>query len=253
MIINLWSTPRTGSVWYSGKLLIDLRKQGLDAQLLTEPFNLFHLDMYKNPMPNGTTQNIHEYQHGCYYEEYLLTEDGAIDKTHIYGHRVRGIAEEQAYRLDLLSKCDSEKFPLVLHNHIMPLGDGIYDKLYNLADRNVYIHRRNLKEQLASYAVAYHTKVFAQFKPSDLSHVQDITVKAHVLEFLLDRIQHWDKLDKGNNEVIAYEDIDFMEHADRAGKLPIKQNPTPAFDRLSLETQNVILSLIESHVASTAA
>ena len=43
MIVNLWTTPRTGSNWYSKHLLAELKKQNNKAILLEQYLNQFRL------------------------------------------------------------------------------------------------------------------------------------------------------------------------------------------------------------------
>lgn len=247
MIYNLWSTPRTGSVWYSIKLLIDLRQSYPNTQLLSEIFNPYHLTIYKKK-ESDSVLNLQQYEHGSYYEDYQIV-DGELKKVEVFGHRGRNASEEERYRLELVKQLMAMDIPLVIHNHVHPLNPEIYQFLHQKADRNIFIGRKDVLKQVASYAVAYASKVFAQFSEENLSEkMKNIQIDDKVIENLISRIKFWDALDKTNAEIVYYEDIDFNEHQPFQARLPRKQNLTSAMDKLSSDSQAKIRKMVDDYL-----
>ena len=231
MIINLWSTPRTGSVWYSGYL----QSQYPDSTLLTEMFNQYHMDIYHHTMHNGRRINAHSYATGFCYDDYFIT-NGTIATRKVFAERTRSVEEEEAYRIDLFNQVDTTK-TLVLHNHVAPINKQVRQRLMDIADKNVYIYRRDKRAQLASYAIAFSTKQFVQFfDREETGQVADID-RVH-LENLVSRIKIWDQLPK--QDAIAYEDIEFFNK----DNWPKKQNKD-----YRLRLSNNMISLIDSLVS----
>ena len=203
MIINLWSTPRTGSVWYS----FYLKSQNPESLLITEMFNRYHMTIYHLDNPTGRV-NVHEYIQGYYFEQYYLQE-GVISKRKIYGPRTLGVADEEKYRIDLLMAADKNK-KYILHNHVEPMNSEIKDYLSKNGE-NYFIYRKDRRAQLGSYAIALATKQFAKFKqlPENLDVINDVPLVS--LTGLLNRISVWDSMIK-NGPIRAYEDIKFESH-----------------------------------------
>ena len=236
MIINLWSTPRTGSVWYS----IYLTKTTVNSKLITEFFNPYHMNIYHTD-DKHVSVNYHEYRSGLYYKNYYINNN-ELKVEKVYSNRIRNVEEEELYRIELFNKLPKNK-TYILHNHVYPINQSIFNQLLNDPNsKNIFIYRKDRKQQLASYAVAYSTKKFAAWSSDNLdttSLVEDINIGT--LEHLVQRIKVWDNIDKKNHTVLAYEDINFLK-LDRA---PVKQNVN-AWDRLSDNMKNSITNLLEN-------
>lgn len=235
MIINLWSTPRTGSVWYSkhlGKIN--------DCVVVTEMFNRYHMNMYYH-VTNNIITNHHNYFDGCFYKDFYI-ENGILKTEKVYNVRGRTVDEEEKYLQSLLHKIDASKNNLVMHNHVMPIKEEIRKLLVGMG-RNIYIHRKNKREQLGSYAIAIATKKFVSFTGTDLSEKIVDDIDPNHLHNLMTRIKFWDSLEKDN--VVAYENIEFYNEQN----LPIKQNINYR-NRLSSSMLSIIDELAEQYEKS---
>jgi len=181
-------------------------------------FNRYHMNIYHHVDPETSIiTNHHRYSPGVYYRDYYL-EDGFLKIKKIFSPRVRSIEEQELYAVGLLPAVSNKQI-LIMHNHVDPINPAVRSMLMSIG-KNIYIYRKNLRQQLASYAIAYSTKQFANFnnRQPSTSLVEDID--SNVLHNLIRRIQIWDTLEKDNNQVIAYEDIDFIE----IPNFPLKQN-----------------------------
>ena len=210
MLINIWSTPRTGSVHHSYVL-----RDAFNAQLINEFFNRYHMSIYFTNY-NGVKLNHREYVPGSFYSEYFV-DSGKLSYRKIYGERRRTIDKEENYRLKLFDLIDINSQNLVMHNHVAPINKEVYNRLIGMTSKNVYVYRKDKRAQLASYAVAFSSKQFVLFK-SEYKHksmVSDID-KIH-LENLINRIKIYDGLEKSDE--IAYEDMEFKP----SPNYPIKQ------------------------------
>lgn len=243
MFVNVWSTPRTGSIWYTFWTR-DYYAQTFSkdkVSVLTEMFNPHHLGIYHKVTDTGL-QNSHEWSPGFYYEEYDLV-DGSIVKTRVQSPRSRSVVEEADYRLGLVEGCEGAGGGItIVHNHVTPLVPGAYDILMRKAVRNVYLYRKDIEAQLASYGVAYATRTFSKFSPGlEVTH-RGLHPDPGPLKELAERIIFWHKLPKSDtSQVIAYEDMPVIE---RFG-LPYKQNKMSAMDKLDASTQELIRSLVQ--------
>lgn len=211
MITNLWSTPRTGSVWYT----LYLSLQDPTSIVVNELFNKHHMQMYYSNV-DGKIINHNEYMTGYFYREYCLIDD-KFSIQYKFERRHRNIKEEESYRFEILKNSMSSN-NFLLHNHVAPLNEDIRMFLMQAAEKNIYIHRRNKRQQLASYAIAYSTKLFGVTETSKITHepVDDID-PIHLIH-LIERIKIWDNLPK--TDIITYEDIPFRD----IDKFPKKQN-----------------------------
>lgn len=153
--------------------------------------------------------------------------------------RFRDAKSEETYRLELLSKHNHIKNPSIFYSHIDPMSDLSYKTLFDMAERNIFLYRKDVKRQISSYTLAYGT---GQYKSTSLGKVyENITVDTGVIKNLVDRIIKWHHLDKSNCEVVCYEDLNFAEY----DNLPRQQNKIDPFEQLSKETQDVILKYID--------
>jgi hypothetical protein len=231
MIINLWSTPRTGSVWYSNYL----KQQYPDSILITEIFNQYHMNIYYHFTHDGKRINTHTYKEGFCYDDYIIIND-AISIRKVFAKRTRSIEQEEAYRIDLFNQIIFN-VPLILHNHVAPIDEQIRQRLIDIAEKNIYIYRKDKRAQLASYAIAFSTKQFVQFFDKEETGVIDDIDPMH-LENLVSRIKIWDQLPK--QDVVAYEDIEFFNKYN----WPKKQNKD-----YRLRLSNNMISLIDSLIS----
>jgi hypothetical protein len=233
MIINLWSTPRTGSVWYSKYL----SSQYQNSKIITELFNRYHMNIYHIDVDSGRL-NFHEYQDNVnmYYEDYVLL-DGVISKTRIYSSRVRNIDDEEIHRLALFEKTDPS-ITYILHNHVMPMNINIRQQLLNTGE-NLYIYRQDRRAQLGSYAIAIATKQFVKLnqEPEDLTMITSTNMQS--LKDMIERIRVWDNMPK--QSAIAYENIDFTKSEI---SWPQKQN-----SNYTIKLSSDILSFIDMLVS----
>jgi hypothetical protein len=232
MIVNIWSTPRTGSNWYSAYVLNEQKKTYPTTAKISQYLNYYHLINYY-----GDTDWVYEYTSGGAYLHYFYDElKQSIDTKAVFQKRQRDSKDEENYRIQLLEKHNKAKFPLVFHSHVAPMTEHGYKYLFDLADKNIFLYREDIVKQMSSYALAYATK---QWKPTHIvTTYEDIEVSFDVLENLFQRILLWHKLDKTGCEVVKYEDLDFRT---MTSHMPKKQNTISAFDQLSGKTQKFII------------
>lgn len=237
MIINLWSTPRTGSNWYAQYLLKKYSAENVKTKLFAQYLNQFH---FVNYMKLDYPDFVYDYDTKCSYKLYMFDHlRQSISHVFKSQKRFRDAKAEETYRLELLSKHDHIKNPSIFYSHIAPMSNLSYKTLFDMAERNIFLYRKDIKRQVASYTLAYGT---GQYKPSLLDKVyENITVDPFVIKNLVNRIIKWHELDKTNCEVLCYEDLNFSED----DSLPKQQNKVDPFDQLSIETQDVILKYID--------
>jgi len=217
MIINVWSTPRTGSVWYS----YYLKSIYSDSTYINELFNKHHMKNYYMRNNDGLMFALNNYEENAYYLEYFI-DSGSINFKKVFEPRTRTPDEEENHRFALLRQYSSDK-KTIMHNHVDPINPEIRQYLMDIAEKNYYLYRKDKHAQLGSYVIAYSTKQFGQLVKGEFTDkVADIDPT--VLCNLVNRIKTFDNIVKSINtsniEVLAYEDIDFFE---RDG-FPRKQN-----------------------------
>jgi len=157
----------------------------------------------------GVAHSFNHYKEeiNCFHKEFYL-DDGILKSKPIFGPRLRSANEEEKYRLELLmSTKDTNR--LLLHNHIDPITPEIKEYLLG-AGENIFIYRKNKMSQLASYAIAYVTGSFFQFKNNNRNICVDSIPESAVID-LIRRIKIWENANKESGTVIAYEDIDFYD------------------------------------------
>jgi len=233
MIINVWSTPRTGSVWYS----YWLQTQYTGSVVLNELFNKNNTDLYYYKSSSGI-ENHHSYFDGCFYKDYYI-QDEILSIRDVFEKRSRSPRDEEAYLIDMLDNYNDKRI-IIMHNHVDPIDESIRKHLSDTAYRNIYLYRKDKRAQLSSYAIALSTKQFVAFKPSQISTGIVPDIDAISLVRLIDRIKIWDSLEK--EESIAYEDITFIE----IPGLPIRQNHNHR-NRLSDKMNNIIDELVSEY------
>lgn len=235
MIVNLWSTPRTGSNWYTSYLYNQYNKSiryHNNIAILNQFFNTFHLKSY---MIENYGDFIYEYQQGACYNHYYLDVNKRINMKLMYETRILNEEFEEDYRLSLLDFKNLDHKCFIFHNHVMPMSEKAYTFLKTKASRNIFLYRENIINQLSSYAIGYHTKNF--HKPNKALY--DVYVEETILQNLADRIIYWHQLDKTDCEIIKYEDLPF----DKVKNLPEKQNDYDTFAVLSDTTKQTVIKL----------
>ncbi len=240
MITNVFSTPRTGSTWYSLFLkdLLLKQKENNKVSFLSEPFNQYHYGLY-HEQTDSSFYNHQEYQNGRFYKK-LVLKDGLVVTEKIYEKKSQSMEEEFLYKRELIQKAECD---LIVHNHVAPLSDEIFNFLLDIGHKNYMLCRKDIKQQLASYAIAYHTKKFVDFKtPKESLNFETSIVQTQPLKDLLGRIKKQRQIMEqfpNTFEVINYEDIQFTEYLES----PKKQNQD-AWKSLCSSDQECISGLI---------
>lgn len=204
MIINLWSTPRVGSIWYSMHLA-----QENNCKRITEMFNPFHMVDHYRTIKDGVVTNFGHYDpanNSC-YDDYFLDDNNMLQHRFVYAQREKTYKEELECRKKMIFNLNPDN-NLLFHNHVEPIDHEIRDYLTSIADKNVYIYRRDRRAQLASYAIAFTSKNFGKFKDVHVEYEPIEHIPHLAMEKLVERIKVWDALEK-HGETIAYEDIEF--------------------------------------------
>jgi hypothetical protein len=202
MIINLWSTPRTGSVWYSMHLA-----KSRSCVRITELFNPRHMGLYRTINDDGSITNHQQYVEGSRYDQYYLDNDNILCSIPIYSKRELNPTEEFEYRKHLLYNMGTDTH-VVFHNHVDPIDKDILEYLTTIADENIYIYRKDRVAQIASYVIASVSKKFAKFKPNDVEYETIDNIPEQDVIEMIKRIQTWDRMEKQGYD-ICYEDIPF--------------------------------------------
>jgi len=236
MLINLWSTPRTGSIWYSKYLA----KQYENSIWLSEFFNTHDMNLYSYFDKFRQHKSTTEYSFGCWYRDYFI-KDGIISYRLSYNPRRRAIHEEEVYRRSLIDQCNLKQ-NIILHNHVRPMDDNIRKHLVSIADKNIYITRNNKREQLYSFAIALSTKEWVKYTNGNQQEIQIDNVDLSQVNQLLDHIKFWDSIDKNNADIIAYEDINFVS----IDGMPMKQN-TNHISKLNISIVEEINRLVDEY------
>lgn len=237
MLTVLWSTPRTGSTYYSKYLLSKYKKEYPSIVFLRQYLNKFHFSSYIKP---NESDLVYKYDNNCYYINYQL--DGLSKKItykSVYGKRKLDSANEEAYRVQLLENTNLDKFPIFISQHVMPMSKDTYYYLKHKADKNIFIYRENFIDQLASYVVAISTKKFQKINDT-YTPVTNAEIDPGWLDDLASRIQYWHTLDKTGCEIIKYEDIEFDESIDIK-----KQHEIKPINQVSTQTYDKIMKLNE--------
>lgn len=233
MLTVLWSTPRTGSTYYSSYLLSQYNKENINVTFLRQYFNKFHLDSYlKNDYPDL----VYQYQEGCYYLEYFLQPLGnKILYKFVSGKRKLDCVYEETHRINILEKSNLKKFPVFISQHVQPMSKDTFYYLKNKANRNIFIYRENFIDQLASYVVALATNKFQKVNDSIIEPVTNAEIDLGWLDDLTSRIKYWHTIDKTGCEIVKYEDLEF-DNSIMIKKLhtikPIEQVSSQTYDKI---------------------
>jgi hypothetical protein len=235
MIVNLWTTPRTGSNWYSKHLLSELKKENSKFTLIENFFNTYRMKEYITP----NLGSVYNYNKECMYKFYYYDH---LRKSIVYRgkaeERTLNAEQEEEYRLSLLEKHNFTSTPVLFYSHILPMSNKAYQTLFNMADKNIFLYRKDIKRQLSSYALSYAISDFHSVK----KNYSEIHLEESIIQGLADRIIAWHALDKTNCDVVAFEDLDFESDEEN---LPKQQNNNNPFLALDDATKDSILKLTE--------
>ena len=238
MLTVIWSTPRTGSNWYFAFLKNKLLEENKLTTCLKQYFNPYELTHY---IKANDTDYIANFETYAYFTEFYMNPlVNRINKKNITSRRWRTLNQEIDYRIDLLEKHDNKKYPLLVSQHISPIDLKAYTYLRSVATKNIFLYRRNFIDQLSSYALASHTKIFRKAKDHQIPVLTNVFVERQILKGMAEKIKEFWKHDMTGGELVAYEDINFQQY-----KKISKLNVVPAFEQLSSQTKLDILELDE--------
>jgi hypothetical protein len=192
--------------------------------------NLYHYT------ENDKILNLHHYVDGAYYKKYSVKNGMLIIKNE-YASRHRTIEQEEQYLIELLYSLKDPR-TLIMHNHVDPINPEILNRLTELASENIYIHRLDKRQQLASYVIAYSTKQFSAWNKSAISDEVVSDINPIVIENLMNRIKSWDKLQK-NGKIVTYE-----ETLEDSTPVPILKQNTNHYSRISTNMIDLIERLV---------
>lgn len=245
MITNIWSTPRTGSVWFAQHIH---RNSEQPAVFLREPFNPFRYNLYHTICDDGSIISDPVYTSGSFYEELCLDDNNNIYVKRVYAECSVDIAQEDQHRYDVFQQRNHTQH-IITQNHIYPIDRRHRDYLLTHSTNNYWLYRKDKRAQLASYAVALSTKRFTSYKKMDISNQQiskcDYADMKEYLARLMYRVRLWDRFDKPNNStIIAFEDIQFYEQEG----LPYNQHSN-GWNRLSDGIKHLINELVDRYEA----
>ena len=236
MLTVLWSTPRTGSTYYSSYLLSEYNKQYPNITFLRQYFNKFHLNSY---IKTEESDLVYDYDPKCFYMHYYLQAfSNRIMHKFVYEKRNLDSTSEEAYRIVLLEKTNLKKYPVFISQHIQPMSKDTFYYLKYKANRNIFIYRENFIDQLASYVVAMHTKTYRKTEKTKINPVTDAEIDLGWLDDLASRIKYWHTIDKTGCEVIKYEDIKFDDSISIK-----KQHDVKPINQVSQKTYDTIMKL----------
>jgi hypothetical protein len=233
MIINVWSTPRTGSNLFA----YNLQRSLPGSFIVSEMFNVYGMTAYYTRAPvTGSPTDCPAFVPGAFYVDYY-EESGAILHRREYSLRHRTVPQEIQHRMLLLERVADTHRVLIFRNHVAPLPDGVYNQLTSIAHQSYYTYRRDKRAQLGSFVIANSTNKFIAFAASDLTTGIVNDIPTAYLDSLMRQVTCWDSLAKPS--AVAYEDMVY----DQVSGLPIKQNIDYRI-RLSDNMLNIIDELV---------
>lgn len=245
MVINVWSTPRTGSTWLSYFLKRKLSNKKENIFFWSEPFNPYHFNLHYELTPAGKVLSHQEFRPNSFWKRHFLDENNFLKVENVYSRKNFSWQDYTQQTLRILKNISPE-MTLILHNHLFPMEDQHFQACLQNCIQNYYTFRRDLKSQLASYAIAYHTKEFVNFFSDRKETIfSDEIADAVVLKNLLMRIQKSkDRISTIENYIeVPFEEIDFFEFEHG----PKKQN-VDSWNQLCSKDQELILSLLTGNL-----
>lgn len=237
MIINIWSTPRTGSVW----LMHHLKSQYAmpNTRLIAAPFEPWQNSTYRFILPDGRDQFIPQYRDGAFWQEFYL-EHGILCSRLNHFQRTRTPKEEADYNLELFLKIRPDQL-VILNSHV-PIETVYFNPMVEMASRNIWIDRKNKRDQLASYAISMSCGTFTYFDRSHVFRDSVETCDRKLLVDIMDRIRYWDDFSKTGHEVVSFEDLQFYN----GPGFPVDGNEN-SWARLGSTIKQDILDLIDEY------
>ncbi len=235
MLINVFSLHRTGSTWWAHYI----KNQYENGVLYNEIFN--QLKYYRRN-PDTTHTPFEEYEDGLAWR---CPDDSYTSIVHNY----RELTPADDNRFDKWLKFfELSKDVAVVHTHLTPLQDQKYlTELSKLGDKNYYVYRENVLEQMASYQILRYNSEFGVFTKDKALSRQPIPctiVEIDVMEWFCRDIMNADKLVEEklvNYERIKYESMPFNKTVEG---MPLKQSIS-AFNRLTIMDQVLIRQIYE--------
>ncbi len=237
MLTIVWSTPRTGSTWYSQYLYQQLNTDR--AVFLKQFLNQWHMNSYGK---RGNSDLLYAFEPGAMFEDWYLEPLSNKIKSRLkFTERTKSLEQEELHRINLIEKHNFEKYPIVMHHHINPMTERAYRYLKNKASINIFLYRESLIDQLASYVVAISQQKFVLAPNEKPVAITNAEIPLHHLEHIYDRIRDWYRLDKTDCEVVKYEDLDFS-----VSNHTQKQNVVKPIDQVS-ETMRLKIYELNEH------
>lgn len=242
MLINVFSTQRTGSTWWAYYQLTQLRKKIPQTTLLNEVFNQLE---YFTLRPNDEYVGPHsEYFFGCFWR----APNEECSK--IVRNFSEMSKEENVNRFDRWIKyIRLSEYPIVCHTHLSPIVDEKYlSQLNDMGDKNYVVYRENILDQLASMAIATYTGLWKTYLPNTVGSKYDYSIISGQvlnsvvwLHALISTAPTMISTHIKNAEVISYESMPFDQ---TLYGMPRKQNQS-SFSRLCEQDQQIIIKIKE--------
>ena len=232
MLINVFSSHRTGSTWWAHYI----KNQYSNGKLYNEIFNQVR---YLRDAEVGSGKFVQEedYTDSCFWR---APDDSCTEIVNNYRELV---AKDSSRFNKWLQFFKQSTDTVVCHTHLSPLQDNKYlTELSKIGDKNYYVYRENVLEQLASFVILEHTGEFG-VTTKDKANISTkftypiIDIKS--IEWKSWEIIHSEEIVNKlivNFEKIKYESMPFNETIDG---MPLKQNVS-AFNRLCLIDQELI-------------
>lgn len=213
----VFSTPRTGSTLMYFLLWAYYRAKYNDFIFLDEYFNELHYNLFYEDIFNSDGQQIKRINHtepGENRYRFVPKEyDNHFELIKEYdSNPVFSLSDETTFRLNLLKKHINGK-NYFLRIHASPLNDDVFSFL-NDNYTFVCTERENIMEQILSYGIATHRKVWADLRgknkvePTPPEEKSILMTQESVLDIskrILD--YHLKKSLIKNKIVISYEEI----------------------------------------------
>jgi len=215
MIINIFSTPRTGGIYFT---YYTARQN--NSEFINELFNEHMFGTYRFFDKNNTLCISYDYHESFFYYDYYHDQDCYIKIKRNYSPWNRSLDEEREYRFNLLKNRNTNQ-NLVLNNHVGTMCETIQEYLTLIAEKNIYLYRKNILNQLYSFAIAKMYNNFISFNKDQIRTEKIKKSNKEEIIRLIGMIKKWQNLKKSqNSQLISYEELDFsLIHG-----FPIKQN-----------------------------
>lgn len=240
MLVNILSTPRTGSVWFTHHTSKNYNNPSVFFGLFEPAMNSY----YKIKNSDGSGSYISDYRPDAFYYDYFLDESQNLRITKVFQERTLPYQEQIQLNFEKF-KIAVKHQTIVLDHHVGYEDNNITKYLIDHAQENIWIHRKNKRNQLASFVVALSTGRFTVYDKNHIltDAVPDIEVK--YLESLLRKIKIWDSLNKGSDRIVAFEELNFYD----SPGFPVDAN-TNAWSRIGENMKTIIDQLLVEYEKS---